>query len=156
SPGTLIHDGPIGEKKPEGANERPAHATAKWTREMVFEDLTGKARCLGEVEAILTKPPHTDKDGKAAGEKRDTINAEEAHLTFTQAPPEKDKSAPTDKPAEKVERRLITVESIGTLATTSGGQAATIESRRYAAEQPPQGQEPTLERSLYLKSARIN
>jgi lipopolysaccharide export system protein LptA len=155
SPGTLVHDGPIGKKKPEGADQRPSHVEATWRREMVFEDLAGKARCLGDVEAVVTKPPHTGKDGKAAGEELDTISADEVHLTFTPAPAESDKSTPADKSAPKVERRLLTIEGVGTLATDPKGKPASIESRRYAIE-TAQGQEKTLERLQYLNSARIN
>jgi lipopolysaccharide export system protein LptA len=154
--GTLTHDGPLGGNQAAGGDQRPAHAEAKWAREMVFEDATGKATCLGDVQAVVTKPPHTGNEGKSVGLELDTINADEVHLTFTPAPPERDKTTPTDKPAEKVERRLLTVESVGTLATSPDGKPAKIESRRYAVETPAQGQEPTLERSMYLNSARIN
>jgi lipopolysaccharide export system protein LptA len=151
SGGKLVHDGPVGD--PNGAAKgAPAHVEVEWSREMEFEDVKGEARCLGDVEAVLTKEA---RPAEQAGAERDTVRAEEVHLTFTPAPAPKEGGAGAGPGAPKQERRLLSVETIGTLADKPDGPPATIESRRYAVAPAP-GQQPVLERLEYLESARIN
>jgi hypothetical protein len=151
--GTIEHDGPLDDSKEPKADKPKGHAHVSWSHEMTFEDLTGEATCKGDVESIVTKPARPNDQ---VGEERDTMHADNVHLTFTPAPARKtgaDPILPTEEPS--AQRRLLTVECVGTLADRADGEAATVESRRLSAAPPAAGQEPQVEQLLYLKSARI-
>ena len=162
--GTLVHDGPIdapGQLKTEGqtqataAKSDPGHVEASWTREMTFDD-AGTAVCLGDVNAVVTKPPHNKPSGEPIGLERDTVRADEVHLTFS-PPPEDTKADPAlGPPAPKPERRLLTIHAVGTPGDDPA-KLAKVESRSYSVSPVgPAIDEQAVERILFLTGAEIN
>lgn len=150
SAGTLVHDGPVGDPNTPQAGQ-PAHVEVAWSREMEFEDVAGRAKCLGDVGAVLTKAA---RPAEQIGVERDTVRGEEVDLTFTpgvqRAPGEKEPDV-----GPRQERRLLTVQCVGVPNGDGNEKPASIESRRYAASAPAGG-EPPLERILFLESVRIS
>jgi hypothetical protein len=145
SAGMLVHEGAL---RTNANGDQPASKTSErtevtWSRNMSFNDAEGLANCSGDVKALTNKQ---ETDG---GLTRDTVHAEQVSLTLTPAPqPAKD-----TQDAKKEERRLLTMQALGTRAQFSDGKPATIESRHFAP--PTDSQDPIADRLMYLEAATI-
>ncbi|HZW07615.1 MAG TPA: hypothetical protein VFF65_10870, partial [Phycisphaerales bacterium] len=137
-PGTVssLTDGDASKDEPMSSS------LATWTKSMTFNSVTGRAECVGDASATMTR-----------GEvERNTLQASTVLLQFTPAPKKDEKAAAVAPGAPKQQRELISAEARGELGIDGRPpRPATLENREFSVENGEQ----KLQRLTYLEGFRI-
>ncbi|HYD01260.1 MAG TPA: hypothetical protein VEB22_08545, partial [Phycisphaerales bacterium] len=123
-------------------DEPMSSSLATWTKSMTFNSVTGRAECVGDASATMTR----------GDVERNTLQASTVLLQFTPAPKKDEKPAPGAPGAEKKQRELISAEAVGELGIDGRPpRPATLENREFITENGEQ----KLQRLTYLEGFRI-
>ena len=124
----------------------PAMATARWSKQMIFDDRQGSLDCFGDAFATWRPEPHAI----------DEVTAERVHIELT--PYREQSEGTTDALGVRVDRQkreVLRVRAIGASHLEEGGSPAVVQSLKESPAEPAPGEDRAIETLLRLEGPRI-